>query len=75
MRVAYNWNDMNVSALMRNNLRSDENRGAVQLDWSFPLNRRFKGYVQWFYGYGESMIDYNWRQTTIGAGITINDLF
>ena len=31
------------------------------------------GYVQVFTGYGESMIDYNWNQTTFGFDIAIND--
>jgi phospholipase A1 len=29
--------------------------------------------VQGFSGYGESMIDYNWNQRTIGFGVAIND--
>jgi phospholipase A1 len=29
--------------------------------------------VKLFSGYGETLIDYNWRQTTIGAGVTLND--
>ena len=49
--------------------------GAVEASWSFPLARRVRGYVQVFSGYGESLIDYNWKQTTVGAGIALTDWF
>ena len=49
--------------------------GAVEASWSFPLARRVRGYVQVFSGYGESMVDYNWKQTTVGAGIALTDWF
>ena len=45
------------------------------MSWSFPVAGDLKGYLQVFSGYGESMIDYNHRQTMIGAGITVHDWF
>lgn len=59
--------------LARNNFSSTDNRGAVQFDWRFPLYRNFKGYFQLFSGYGETLIDYNYRQTTVGLGISFSD--
>jgi phospholipase A1/A2 len=72
--AVYKWNARNtVSLLVRNNLQTGNNRSGFQLDWSFPLYGRLKGYVQLFSGYGESLIDYNWRQTTFGVGVLLTD--
>jgi phospholipase A1 len=64
--------EQRVGLLLRNNFDAD-NRGAVQLDWSFPIHAKLLGYVQWFYGYGESLIDYNHRVNRLGVGVMLNN--
>lgn len=64
------------SLMARHSLRGgDRAHGALQLDWGFPIHRAFRGHVQVFDGYGESMIDYNHRATYIGLGISLQDWY
>ena len=49
-------------------------KGALELEWSAPAVGPFRVYLQAFTGYGESLIDYNFRQTTFGVGFSLNDL-
>lgn len=59
--------------MLRNNLHTKNNRGAVQLDWSWKVSEEFDTYVQFFHGYGESLIEYNHLNTRIGAGILLTN--
>lgn len=61
-----------LSGMVRHSLRGGEDsHGAAELGWVFPIHRDFKGYLQVFHGYGESLIDYNARSTRIGVGISL----
>jgi phospholipase A1 len=63
-----------TSMLLRNNLRS-ENYGAVELNWSrqLPYSDKLRFYFQYFYGYGESLIDYNALTNRVSMGLLLSD--
>jgi phospholipase A1 len=65
--------DTQTFSLMLRNLFGDESRNTVQLDWSFPIHGRWRGYLQYFNGYGESLIDYNAESHRIGLGVQLTD--
>jgi phospholipase A1 len=67
LAVTYRSNGHDYSALLRRNFATG--RGAVQLSWAFPLAGHFKGYTQYFSGYGQSLIDYNYYQNVVGIGL------
>jgi phospholipase A1/A2 len=67
------WRDYHLALMFRNNLRFDENRSALQFEVSFPLIEHLNGYIQYFTGYGESLIDYNHFTNRIGVGVMVKD--
>jgi len=52
-----------------------DNRTSGEFSWSFPLSQSLKGYVQYYNGYGETMIDYNHRVNRVSLGVLLNDWF
>ena len=76
IRGVYYWKKYRFGIMLRNNLRTTDNKGALQLDLSLPLsmcNDKISFYVQYFNGYGESLLDYNSTSNRISAGIMITD--
>jgi phospholipase A1 len=75
MRAAWQRNGHVVSMMLRNQLESGFDKGAVELGWSIPVFNYpyLKAYVQYFHGYGESLIDYNRKVNRIGVGISVTD--
>ena len=75
LRLVYGNNGHVFSAMMRNQLESGFDRGAAELSWSFPVFSYpyLKGYIQYFHGYGESLIDYNHKVNRLGIGISVTD--
>ncbi|UXH78693.1 phospholipase A [Roseateles amylovorans] len=70
--VTQKWGQHVVTLQGRHSLRSgDRSRGSAQLEWAFPIGAGLHGYAQLFHGYGESLIDYNFRETRIGLGVSV----
>jgi len=63
------------AVMLRDNLDFSENRGAIQLEWSFPLFAQLGGYVQYFLGYGESLLDHNHRVNRISVGFILAEWY
>jgi phospholipase A1 len=72
IRAVYAGGHHTLSIMLRNNFEKS-NYGAAELNWSFPMNRRVKWFIQYFNGYGESLIDYNARVNRLGLGIAFTD--
>jgi phospholipase A1 len=73
LTAIYKLDGHSLSLMVRGNL--SEGRGAGQLTWMSPkILGPLRAYVQAFTGYGETLLDYNWPQNTIGVGLALNDM-
>lgn len=70
--VNYRKRRHNISVFGRHSLNDgNDNRGSVQLDYVYTIPNIVKLQLQFFHGYGESMIDFNHKQTTVGLGVSL----
>lgn len=73
LSVIYPWGTHLLKATITNNLSQNNNKGGVDLQWSFPLwNSGVFGFLQYYYGYGESLIDYDRLTHRLGLGFSMS---
>ena len=75
LNLIYAYKKHQFDLLLRNNFKS-ENKSGVDLTWTFPLpfienKRNVYGMINYFYGYGNSLIDYDRETNKIGFGIAL----
>ena len=66
VHAVYRDNGYEYSLIARRNWSTSH--GSIQAGWAYPITTNLKGYVQVFAGYGQSLIDYNYSQRSVGAG-------
>ncbi|MRT94571.1 phospholipase A [Ancylomarina sp. 16SWW S1-10-2] len=72
LMAAYGKGRHDLSLIVRHSMRLGENnRGSLQVDYAFQIWDNLKLNAQLFHGYGESLIDYNHKQTTFGIGLSL----
>ena len=74
LSIAYPFGKNVFNLKVRNNLNFNHNRGHVELNWIYPLGRDLRILLQASHGYGDSLIDYNYKQTIVGIGFTFLSL-
>lgn len=52
-------------------LPKSDSKSSLRLDYAFPLIGKLRGHIQYFTGYGESLIDYNHKANYLGLGISL----
>jgi phospholipase A1 len=70
LQLKYLYGTNQFTLILRNNLKSSENKGAVQFDWTAPIHnsKHTYWYAKVFNGYGESLIDYDKSITKVSLG-------
>lgn len=73
------WNfDRNnqLAATVRNNLRPS-GKGSIRLEWlkaiGDPAHSNLRFHTQLFYGYGDTLLDYNKKRTVFMVGVSLVD--
>lgn len=78
LSLLYAYKQHTFELLLRDNFKlTKNNKGAAEFTWTFPLpeflhTKNVYGMLQYFYGYGNSLIDYDREINNIGIGIVLS---
>lgn len=72
VNLFHEFGNHHIRLMTRNNLK-ENNKATVEINYSYPINKHLKGYIQLYHGYGEMLIDYDQRNTRIGFGFMLNN--
>jgi len=70
----YKIGAIDLTTRIRNNLSLSKNRSGVELNLSRPINKRYDLMIQYFNGYGDSLIDYNRHIQRASVGVKLRFL-
>lgn len=71
LQMAYHFNNRS-RIYLKHHYRWSTGYGGYELGGHYPLTQGLHLYLQWFNGYGESLIDYNFRQSRLGIGLILD---
>lgn len=78
LTLLYPYKNHTFDLVLRNNLEfNSSNKGSAEFNWTFPLPKfmseaKAYGFLQYFTGFGNSLIDYNKETNKIGFGIAVS---
>lgn len=73
--LGVSWRDSRNEYAVRVRGNTATGKGAITIGWTFPFFAKFRGFVQYFSGYGDSLIDYDHYQQRLGMGVALTNLF
>ncbi|MFT6301631.1 MAG: phospholipase A1 [Granulosicoccus sp.] len=73
--VGMSWRKYQKEYAVRIRGNPSTKKGAITIGMTFPLFAKFRGFVQYFNGYGDSLIDYDHHQQRLGLGVALTSLF
>jgi phospholipase A1 len=67
------FNNFSIYTAIRHNLRfNNKSAGGIEANLRWHIKKNLALQAQVFHGYGESLLDYNYKQTMLGLGFLLN---